>query len=342
MSATASAGELPFSAQMSQMLAGKWVSRAISVAAELGIADLLAAGERSTKDLAAACGAHEPSLYRLLRALAGCGIFAETAPRTFALTPLAECLRSDAPDSVRGLARFFATPLTWRSWEYLLDCVRTGETGLKPMGVENAFEYLKDHRDEAQIFNEAMTAYSRQEGPAVADAYDFSRFQKVADIAGGHGLLLASVLQRYPAVHGLLFDLPQVIDGAREAIHAANLDTRCETVAGDFFETIPAGADAYMMKHIIHDWDDEQSIRILRNCRRAMAPEGRLLVLEILIPRGNEPSFAKLLDLEMLVIPGGRERTEEEFRALYGAAGFELTAVIPTRSPISIIERRAV
>lgn len=342
MAATAGARELPASAQMMQMLCGKFISRSISVAAELGIADLLKDGERTTAELASASGCHEPSLYRLLRALASLGVFTETGPRTFALTPLAECLRGDVPDSVRNMAQFLWSPLCADGWRELSHCVRTGQTGLQKLGIGNPFDYWREHPDEAAIFNAAMTDNSRRSSPAVAEAYDFSRFRKLVDVAGGYGLLLTTVLERYPKLEGVLFDLPEVLEGARAAIRQSTVADRCETAAGDFFQALPPGADAYMMKHIIHDWDDGRAGTILRNCRQAMAPDGRLLVVEIVIPDGNQESFGKLLDLEMLVLPGGRERTEEEFRSLFAAAGFELTQVVPTRTPVSVIEGRPV
>jgi hypothetical protein len=337
MSATPGARELPASAQFLQMLAGKWVSRAISAAADLALADHLKDGPRTTADLAAACGAREREVYRLLRALASVGIFEERAPRQFAMTPLAEPLRSDVPDSLRNMARFTAMPLTWRAWEPLTESVRTGKTGLSQIGIPNAFDYLREHPEESEIFNAAMTDFSRQAADAVADAYDFSRFRKLVDIAGGHGALLKTILGRYPGLTGVLFDMPHVIEGAR-----AGLPATCSAEAGDFFKAVPGGADGYMLKHIIHDWDDEPAAAILRCCRQAIAPGGRLLVIEMVIPAGNEPHFGKLLDLEMLAIPGGLERTEQEFRQLFATAGFELTAVIPTRSPVSVIEGRPV
>jgi hypothetical protein len=208
------------------------------------------------------------------------------------------------------------------------------------MGIDNAFDYFQSHPEEGEIFNDAMTSLSRMAAPAIAEAYDFGRFGKLVDVAGGHGLLLTTVLRRYPALHGILFDLPEVVAGAGGAIRAAGVEDRCEIAAGDFFRAVPEGADAYMLKSIIHDWDDERAAAILRTCRRAMAPGGRVLVVEMLVPPGNEPGFSKLLDLEMLAIPGGRERNAEEFRDLFAAAGFELTAVAPTRSPMCVIEGR--
>jgi hypothetical protein len=337
MSATPGARELPASAQFLQMLAGKWVSRAISAAADLGIADQLKDGPRTAAELAAACGAREREVYRLLRALASVGIFEERAPRQFAMTPLAEPLRSDVPDSLRNMARFTGMPMTWRAWEPLTDSIRTGKNGMSQIGVPNPFDYLRDHPEESEIFNAAMTDFSRQAADAVVEAYDFGRFRKLVDVAGGHGALLKTILARNPGLSGVLFDMPHVIEGAR-----AGLPATCSAESGDFFKAVPAGGDAYLLKHIIHDWDDEPAAAILRCCRKAIAPDGRLILVEMVIPAGNEPHFGKLLDLEMLAIPGGLERTEQEFRQLFATAGFELTAVIPTPTPVSVIEGRPV
>ncbi len=336
MSAPIGARELPASAQLMQMITGKWIARSISAAADLGVADQLVGGPRSIAEIAEAVGAHEPSLYRLLRALASVGIFEEIAPRQFGLTPLAEALRSDSPDSIRNFARFVGMPMTWDAWRPFTETVRTGKTGVGLNGIENPFDYLQEHPDQAALFNAAMTDFSRLAGPAVAEAYDFGGIHKLVDVGGGHGFLLAAVLARYPGLTGVLFDLPKVIDGAR----ANGLPERCETASGSFFDSVPGGADAYMMKHIIHDWDEERATLILRNCRSAIAPNGKLLVIEMVVPAGNDPSLVKLLDLEMLAIPGGRERTEAEYRDLYASTGFELTKIVPTKSPVCVIEGR--
>ena len=333
------AQEPPASARLMQMLMGKWVARAISTAAELGIADRLATGDKTPEELAAVANAHAPSLYRLLRALASIGIFAEMAERRFTLTPLAQCLRSDAPDSVREFARFVGTPGAWRAWEEFPHSVKTGEPGFrKAFGLENPFDYFNTHPDEAAIFDGAMTDNSRQSAPAIAEAYDFGRFRQLVDIAGGRGLLLATILKRYANLRGVLFDLPHVIEGAKPALAAHGLDGRCQAVGGDFFQSVPGGAEAYLLKHIIHDWDDDRAVAILRNIRRAIDPSGRLLIVEMVIGPGNEPSLGKLLDLEMLTIPGGRERTSDEYRDLFTAAGFQLSAIHPTAAPASVIE----
>jgi len=331
--------ETPANVLVRQMLTGKWVSASISVVAELGIADLLAQGDKTADELAAAVSAHGPSLYRLLRALASFGVFAETEDRRFTLTPLAECLRSNVPNSVREFARFIAIPAASRSWDHLMHSVKTGETGLrKAFGVKNAFDYLRTHPEEAAIFDGAMTDNSRFSAPAVAEAYDFGKFRQLVDIAGGHGLLLATILERFPRLEGVLFDLPEVIAGAKSTLAPYGLENRCKIIGGDFFQSVPEGADAYLLKHIIHDWDDERALAILRNIRKAIQPSGRLLIVEVLIAPGNEPSFGKLLDLEMLVIPGGRERTSDEYRDLFAGAGFRLAEIHRTSAPTSIIE----
>jgi hypothetical protein len=223
-----------------------------------------------------------------------------------------------------------------------MHCVKTGESGLrKAFNLPNPFEYFKTHRDEAAIFDGAMTDNSRHSAPAVAEAYDFGRFRQLVDIAGGHGLLLGTILQRYPDLRGVLFDLPPVIAGARGTLASFGLDGRCQAIGGDFFQTVPEGADGYILKHIIHDWDDEKSVAILRNVRKAMDGSGRLLLVEQVIAPGNEPSFGKWLDLEMLVIPGGRERTSDEYRDLFAGAGFRLAEIHPTAAGPSVIEGAA-
>jgi SAM-dependent methyltransferase len=331
--------QIPPSQAILQMLTGKWIAQAISVAATLGIADFLRDGPQGIEHLAKATSAHADSLYRLLRALASVGIFAETDGGRFALTPLGQCLRSDAPDSVRNWARLYGIPLSWRSWGELLHSVKTGETGFKQaFGTADPFEYLSRHPEEASVFNDAMTDRTRSHGPGIAAAYDFGRFKKIIDLGGGHGTLLITLLRRYPGLRGVVFDLPQVVTGAQAAIAAAGLSDRCEAIAGDILESVPAGADGYLTKSIIHGFDKDNALAVLRNIRQAIQPDGRLLLVEFVVPPGNEPSLGKLLDLQMLVIPGGRERTEEEFRDLFGAAGFKLSGIHPTATPQSIIE----
>jgi hypothetical protein len=339
MSSPETTHELPPSQRILQMLTGKWITQAVSVAATLGIADLLKDGPKDVKELAEATSTHADSLYRLLRALASIEIFAQTEDGRFTLTLLAQCLRSDAADSMRNAARLFGLPLFWRSWGELLKAVKTGETGLKrAFGVTDPFEYFSENPEDGQIFDGAMTDLSRERAPAIAEAYDFGRFGKIVDAGGGHGMLLMTILRRYPGPCGVLFDLPQVVRGAQAAIAEAGFSDRCETVAGDIFESVPSGADAYMMKSIVHGFNQERALVILENIRRNIQPQGRLLLVEFVIPPGNTPSIGKLSDLQMLVMAGGRERTREEFQGLLGAAGFTLGGIYPTAAQQSIVE----
>lgn len=322
-----------------QMLTGKWITQALSVAATLGVADLLAGGPQSVEQLATATSTHADSLYRLLRALASIGVFAESGDGRFTLTPLAQCLRSDVPDSMRNRARMFGLPLFWQSWGELLHSVKTGETGLKQaFGITDRFGYLSQHPEDAKVYDGAMNDSSRNSGPNIAEAYDFGRFNKIVDAGGGHGMLLMTILRRYPGPRGVVFDLPHVVQGAQAAIAAAGLSDRCETVAGDLFESVPSGADAYLMRSIIQGFNKECALMVLRNIRRTIKPEGRLLLVEHVVPPGNKPSLGNLVDLQMLVMTGGRERTAGEFQDLLGAAGFELLGIHATASPQSIIE----
>jgi len=311
----------------------------VYVAAKLGIADLLVSGPRTAADLAQATRTHAPSLYRLLRALASLGVFAEDSEGRFALTPLAECLRSDLPGSQNALA-VMSGEEHYKAWGELLYSVQTGKIAFDKLFGMPCFDFLSQNVEQAKVFDAAMVGVHGRETSAMTDAYDFSDIKVLADIGGGNGSLLMSVMKKHPSMRGMLYDLPGVVDRARPAIEAAGLAGRCDIVAGSFFESIPAGADAYLMRHIIHDWDDEKSLTILRNVHRAMSPTGRLLLVEGVIPPGNEPSFGKLLDLTMLTIPGGKERTEPEYRALFQQAGFELVRIVPTAAEVSVIEAK--
>lgn len=330
---------LPPSALMNQMLTGYWISQALYVVAKLGIPDLLVRGPRTADDLAATTKTHGPSLYRLLRALASVGVFSEDADRRFSLTPMADCLRSDLPGSQRSLA-VMSGEEHYRAWGELLYSVRTGAPAFDQIYGMPVFDFLSRNPEQAEVFDGAMVGVHGRETAAMLDAYDFKGIGTLADIGGGNGSLLTSVLQKYPSMRGLLFDLEGVTARAKERVRAAGLADRCEIKSGSFFESVPAGADAYLMRHIIHDWDDERASLILRHIHQAMGPESRLLLVEMIIPPGNEPSFGKLLDLTMLVLPGGKERTEEEYRRLYADCGFELTRIVPTDSEISVIEGR--
>jgi hypothetical protein len=323
--------------QLNRMLTGYWISQALYVAAKLGIAELLAPGPRTAEDLAGATKSHAPSLYRLLRALASVGVFAEDDQGRFRLTGLAEFLRSDAPGSQRALA-IMAGEEHYRAWGELLYSVQTGQPGFDKVYGMPVFAFLAQHPEQARVFDAAMVGVHGRETGAMLDAYDFSGIGTLADVGGGNGSLLTTVLKKYTAMQGLLIDLPGVAERARANILAAGLAGHCKVIAGNFFDSVPEGADAYLMRHIIHDWDDARATRILQNIHRALGPAGRLLVVEGVIQPGNELSFGKLLDLTMLVIPGGKERTEEEYRKLYEAGGFQLTRIVPTKAEVSVIE----
>jgi predicted O-methyltransferase YrrM len=329
--------EIPVPARLGQMITGYWISKSIYAAARFGIADLLADGPRSIDDLAAATNTQPDLLYRLLRALASVGVFAEDDGGNFSLTPLADLLREDVPGSQKALALMMGDD-QFRAWANLTDTVQTGENAYEAVFGKPVFDHIAEHPEKARIFDAAMTGVHGRETGAIIDAYDFSGIQKLADIGGGNGSKLTAILQKYPAMHGILFDLPHVVERARPNIDDAGLADRCELVGGNFFQSVPAGADAYTMRHIIHDWDDEKSVTILKNCHAVMEPGHRLLVIDSVIMPGNDPAFAKLLDLHMMLIPGGKERTEDEFRELYDAAGFDLTRVVPTASDVSVIE----
>ena len=324
--------------QLLQFASGYFVTQSLHVAARLGIADLLAEGPLPSAELASRTGTDEPSLYRLLRCLAALGVFQETGSRTFALTPLAELLRAGVPGSMRAAVIMIGDPEHYRAWGELEHSVRTGEPAFDHAFGMGVFDYFERHPEAAAIFDQAMTDLTDAE--AIADGYDFSGLGTVVDVAGGHGSLLAAILRANPHLQGVLFDLPHVIERAKKPrFLAGELAGRCRFEAGSFFETVPAGADAYVMKHIIHDWDDDHCLRILAHCRAALRPEGKLLVVDAVIPPGNEPHPGKMMDLNMLVMThGGRERTEEEFRSLFERAGFRLARVVPTRATVSFVE----
>lgn len=328
---------VPPQAQMNQLLTGYWISQAIYVAAKLGLADLLTTGPRSANDLAQATKADAQSLFRLLRALASVGVFAEDGQGRFTTTLLAECLRSDVGGSQRALA-IMCGEEHYRAWGDLLFSVQTGKPAFDKLYGMPVFDFLSKNPEQAKVFDAAMVGVHGRETAAMLDAYDFSDIGTLADIGGGNGSLVTTVLNRHTAIRGILYDMPSVIERAKGNLQAAGLAERCKVVGGNFFESVPTGADAYLMRHIIHDWDDEKATSILQNVHRAMGTNGRLLVVEGVIPPGNDPSFGKLLDLTMLVIPGGKERTEEEYRKLFKAGGFRLTRIVPTKAEVSVIE----
>ncbi|MCM3902173.1 MAG: acetylserotonin O-methyltransferase [Pyrinomonadaceae bacterium] len=329
---------VPPEAQLMQIVGGCFQSQAVYVAAKLGIADLLKAQPLPVAELAQKTGTHERALYRLLRCLASLGVFRETGTRVFELTPTAELLASDHPGSMRDAAIFMGEPWHWSVYSDMLYSVTTGKVAWERVHGKEVFPYFQEHPEEYEVFNRAMTSFSTNTLPAIVEAYDFTGVKKLADIAGGHGMLLTGFLKANPDLKGLLFDLPLVIDGAPALLEKEGVADRVELKTGDFFESVPRGADAYMMKFIIHDWDDERALKILRNIHQVLPSDGRLLLVEMVVPEGNEPHFSKIQDLEMLVSPGGVERTPDEYRDLLAGAGFALRRIIPTKSPLSIVE----
>lgn len=325
---------------MMHLLSGNFVAGALAGLAQLGIADLVAAGPRTPADLAQAIGADASALYRLMRATASIGVLAEQEDGSFAQTPLSECLRRDAKPSLRDLAIMGGREWCALGWSKIDYSIRTGKPSVDEVYGMPIFEYMSRHPEEAAIFNGAMSSLSAIDSPAVAAAYDFSGFGSLVDVGGGHGLLLATILAKTPGLKGVLYDLDFVVAGAAAGPLAPYRD-RCTLASGDMFETVPAGADAYIMKHIIHDWDDARCIKILKACRAAVNPGGRVLVVDSVIEPGNGFQPAKFLDLQMLLMPGGLERTEAQFRALFAAAGWRLTRIVPTAAVDSILEGEA-
>lgn len=328
---------LPPQAVIMQLSMGAMVTQAIYVAAKLGIADILADGEKHVDQIASEAGAHSPSLYRILRSLASLGVFTETHSRTFANTPVSAVMRVGIPGTMHDSMIFMGETWHYSVWANMLHSAKTGGTAWKETHGEEVFDWFAKNPEASEIFNGCMSELSGGAAPAIVDGYDFSGIETLADIAGGHGFLLAQVLKANPQMKGILFDMEHVVNGAGYMLRAHGVEDRVETASGDFFVEVPA-ADAYIMKHIIHDWDDERSIKILQSIHRAMSGDGRVLIAEMVIPEGNDPHPGKMLDLEMLTSPGGIERTEAEYAQLFEKAGFRLNRVVPTSSPFSVIE----
>jgi SAM-dependent methyltransferase len=323
------------------MATAYYVSQAVYVAAKLGIADQLSDGPRHHDDLAKATRTHGPSLNRVLRLLASAGVLSEEADGHFALTPIGQCLRSGVPGSMRAATLLFGGR-TQQTWSELLYSVQTGEPAFPRLWGADSFSFMEQHPEEAAIFDDAMADWTAQAAAAISAAYDLSSFRTLVDVGGGNGALLAGILAANPTLRGVLFDRPHVAQRAHARIDEAGLADRCSVGGGDFFADVPHGGDAYLLKHVIHDWNDERAVEILRSCHRAMLPHARLLLFEGVYPSRIDQSDASrgaaANDVNMLVCTGGRERSEPEFRALYEAAGFTLTRIVPTRARASVIE----
>ncbi len=323
-------------AQIQQLAAARFVSKPLYIAAKLGIADLLESHALPVEELARRTQTDSSALYRLMRCLSSVGVFREIEARSFELTPAAKLLVS-GEGSMRPLVLWLGDPRIDHVWENFLWSVQTGKTAVEKTHGKPIFEWLKEDEDLARIFNDAMSANATVRYAAVVGSYDFSGIKRLVDVGGGHGALMERILKATPGLRGAVYDQPAVVTGAAKRLSAAGLADRCEAIGGDMFQDAPA-ADAHMASLVLHDWDDERCITILRNCHRACAPGGRFLIIEMAMPGPNESSFAKMLDMQMLALAGGRERTEAEYASLFERAGYRLNRVVPTRGPVSVLE----
>lgn len=320
------------------MITGFQASQAISVAAALGLADELQQAPASSAELARRTNTHPDALHRLMRMLAAIGVFQAADDNKFALTPMGEFLRRDARGTCAPMAELFGRPNVWQAWGDILHTVRTGDTAFNHMHGCSVWDYRTSHPDEGVIFDRAMASGTVQFAQAVLDICDFGRFRHVVDVGGGDGIFLAKILDRHAGVSGTLFDLPDVIARATAPRPNADRNGCFQMVSGDFFNSVPAVGDAYLLKWILHDWSDAASVDILKSCRRAMKPDGRLLVAEFIIGQGYPSPESELMDLTMMVMNGGRERTLDEFSSVFLAAGFRLVSATPTTTPLCLME----
>jgi O-methyltransferase domain len=325
-------------AELIEMAIAIWRARALYAAAALGLADLLAGGPRAAEDLAIDTKTHAPSLYRLLRALAACGVFHEVQPSVFAATPLGAALQRDAPGAAHATILTLAGDWQWKAWDRFLDSVRTGEPGLKKAFGRSLFDFLAANPGDGALFDEAMIGMHGALGSALIQVYDFSIFPTIVDVGGGSGRLLEILLAENERQTGILFEQPATATLARSRFCTSKLARRCQIVEGDFFKSVPSGHQAYILSHVLHDWDDEQCLSILRNCRNAIAPQGRLLIVEAVLPPGDAPHHGKMMDLLMLNVTGGRERNAAEFTELLRNTQFAPLKIIATSTHQSMIE----
>jgi hypothetical protein len=337
--------EPPPQVTLYELATGYYLSHALYLAAKWNVAELLADGPRQASELAATTSTHAPSLARMLRLLASAGVFTQQENGAFALTPLGACLRQGNPGSMRSMVMMFAGNHPHSAWQELEYCVRTGEPAFRKRGLVDPFSDPERTPEDDEIFDAAMADFSRLIAITVATAYDFSRIRTVVDVGGGNGALLIGLLQARPHLRGIVFDRPHVAERAARSIAESGLADRCAAVGGDFFTEVPTGGDAYVIKHVIHDWNDERALMILRNCRHAMGENGRVLIVEGVSTPTIDQSIAgrgaAANDINMLVNTGGRQRSESEFRGLCAAATFTDVRIVPTRGRVSIIEGRA-
>ncbi|MGH3685596.1 MAG: methyltransferase [Pseudonocardiaceae bacterium] len=330
--------EPPPAARMIQLVRRTYILQAISVIARLGVADVLADGPLEVEEIAQRVSAHSSALYRVLRALGDVGVVTELDHRSFALTPLGAVLRSDVPGSLRGWVTMASMPFYQRPWADLYETVRTGESAFDRVHGMQLFDYLAQHPEDAAVFDIAMTSIATNETVNITKSYDFGRFGTVVDVGGGRGGLLAAILSANPHLQGVLFDAPTVVAEAESVLSAAGVTDRCTVVGGNFFDSIPKGGDAYLLSNVIHDWDDDDAVKILSRCRATMADTACLLLAGLVLPEGRQQSRGKMVDVQMLVITGGHERTKTECRALLDRAGFRLTRIVPSAGMVSLVE----
>jgi hypothetical protein len=324
--------------QMMQLLFGKQLTYSLSGVARLGVADYMDGTAKPVEEIAEKSGAHAPSLYRVMRMLASFGVFKEEPPRHFALTPVGALLKTGAPGSLRYMAMMFGEEFSTRSYEHIADCLRSGGDGVSEAYGKHIWEVLAERPEQCETFQRAMTNSTSVAADAIIEAYDFSGIKRLADVGGGHGLLLAAILRANPQLQGVLFDRPEVVGNVPKD-RFAGCEERIDIEPGSFFERVPGGCDAYLLKHIIHDWSDEHCRTILGLMREKLPNDGRVLVCEMVVSDEPGPTPAKLLDIEMLVMTvGGKERTPEEFGDLFASAGLRLNRIVPTGRPISVIE----
>jgi hypothetical protein len=328
----------PPQSQLIQMATAHWVSRLLCIAAQINLADHLAEGPKTAEKLAQLTATAAPPLYRMMRTLASLGVFTEDSGHRFSLTHLGEALKTGTPGSLRSAVLTMAGDIATRSLDHLLYSIQTGKSGFEKAFGMPLFEWLAYHPTETSMFSETMVGLHGAEPAAVAAAYDFSQFETIIDVGGATGNLRTAILSRHAEPRGILFDRPHVVGDAPQLINSRGLADRIKLEAGSFFESIPTGGSAYLLSHIIHDWSEAQCLTILGKCRHAMKPNNRLLIVEMVLPTGDAPHPGKLLDIIMLAIPGGQERTEPEYRELLEKAGFQLTRIVPTESAVSVVE----
>jgi hypothetical protein len=324
--------------QMMQLMSGLWITRSLWVAAKLGISDLLVDVAKSVDDLAAETGTHADSLYRILRALSMVGVYAEGEDRTFSLTPLSETMRSDVVGSLRGAIIAEMGQAHYEAWGNLMASVKTGDIAFDNKFGKDIWAYFQTEPEQAENFNRYMASMSEPLNEAISTKYDFSSYGKLIDVGGGIGGMISAILSKNPDLKGAIYDAPSVCEQAKGFLASKGVADRCEAIPGNFFESVPAGGDIYSMRWILHDWEDSKSLTILENIKKVMPENGKLLLAEAVVPEAGEPHFSKFFDLIMLVMTGGRERTEKEWRALLDKAGYKIDRIIPTESFLSIIE----